>query len=198
MHDSNYIRPLSVCKRWRNISKKSWQNVKTLDRYAIFGFLGGIYDDTNQRNAIEKVLQRCGSFLRHLDLSSFSMKSYILHSVGNLCPNLQYLNFQSIILTRPAIKILTKNCHNLKEVAFGDSTMACDDTPLAEFFSQNKQLQSLKIAKNMAFTGECFLSLPVDMHTIIIEHCSLGSIHYVSQVSIILKCCLNEYFKTNY
>ncbi|XP_031782796.1 F-box/LRR-repeat protein 2-like isoform X3 [Nasonia vitripennis] len=176
------VRIEGVCKRWRNISKESWQNFKTLNAdLAIWGS-DVVFYSPNVRRILEQVLQRSGSFLRHLDLFLFlRMESYILHSIGNLCPNLQYLDIQTIKLTLPAMKILTKNCHNLKALTFGESTMACDDTPLSEFFSENKQLQYLKLVLNYSCTGKCLLSLPADMDTIIMERCSLRSINYLSR-----------------
>ncbi|OXU16376.1 hypothetical protein TSAR_014161 [Trichomalopsis sarcophagae] len=155
-----------VCKHWRDVGRKSWQNVKTLDKnVTIWGFDITRTEPSWMNDIFKTVLQRCGFYLRR-----------------DFCPNLEFIQMGSVNLTPMSVMSWTKNVHKLTENAFDNCTECCNDTLLSKLFMQSKRLQSLKIMHNNVLTGKCLLSLPVSMKAIVIDSCPNISFNQLNNV----------------
>ncbi|XP_032454011.1 F-box/LRR-repeat protein 14 [Nasonia vitripennis] len=172
-----------VCKRWQEVSKNSWKNIKTLNENVnVWGFNPCIRSPEELTLIFEKVLQRCGHTLTHVDFSFLSVQNNALHHVAIMCPNLQSLNVGKLNLTIPLVEIMTANCQNIKEITFTTCSEECNDYQLSKFFSVNKKLRYLKITNNENLTGKFLESLPRDsMQTIIMNDCTKVTSHNIAQ-----------------
>ncbi|OXU24733.1 hypothetical protein TSAR_004909 [Trichomalopsis sarcophagae] len=173
-----------VCKRWQEVSKNSWKNIKTLNENVnVWGFNPCIRSSEELTLIFDKVLQRCGHTLTHVDFSFLSVQNNALHHIAIMCPNLQSLNVGKLNLTIPLVEIMTANCQNIKEITFTTCSEECNDYQLSKFFSVNKKLRYLKITNNENLTGKFLESLPRDsMQTIIMNDCTKITSHNIAQV----------------
>lgn len=133
---------------------------------------------------LRKVLQRCGSFLTHINFSMFAEKlsSSTLSVVGKYCPNLQYIDITELNVSPAGIKSLINNCTNIIEFNLGHCTSTCDND-LSHLFSKNKKLRNLKIVRNST-TGKCFLNLPAEsIESVVLSECTNISPCHFSNVS---------------
>ncbi|KZC11051.1 PREDICTED: uncharacterized protein LOC107189129 [Dufourea novaeangliae] len=166
------IRIERVCKHWKNVSQGSWHNMKSLDLHnSSWGFLSETKTKQINISTLQKVLSRCGKFLREIHLTNIfcETRESALCIIGNLCPNLQIINLGYLQVTSTGITSLANNCHNITKLSL--DTICLFDKDLEKLFKANRKLQYLRLIDNN-ISGKCLLHLPPKtMEEIIIERC---------------------------
>ena len=101
----------------------------------------------------EKIVKRCGRFLKRLSLKNFNMdienSESILNVIANECTNLQHIDLGHYLLTQKVLQLLQPNFYKVK--VFKCATSRIDDNDLYDLFLTNKKLQQLKIEFDSKF-----------------------------------------------
>ncbi|XP_054004768.1 uncharacterized protein LOC128890360 isoform X1 [Hylaeus anthracinus] len=199
------IRIESVCKQWKEVSQKSWYNIKKLD---LQNFTWGFSTDVRLKQIdsviLHKVLSRCGTFLREIYLSKTFCegRENALSIIGNLCPNLEIIDVSCLQVSSAGITSLITNCHNIKKLSL--DCICLFDTDLEKLFKANQKLQCLKLVDNK-ISGKCLLGLPSEtIEEIIIERCDYlrdnDIVEAIARLknlkSLIIKECFDIWRKT--
>ena len=105
------IRTERVSKRWNELSKSSWDNVKKLDLHSENwklepnGFLSDIFKTIKLFN-LEEVLKRCGNFLEDIKVSEVK-ENKVLDVITTYCSNIKLLQIN--VTSINDLAILVKN-----------------------------------------------------------------------------------------
>ncbi|XP_044005671.1 F-box/LRR-repeat protein 2-like [Aphidius gifuensis] len=107
----------NVCHKWKEACQRSWYDIK---KYKCGVLIGGNYKNRLlTQSFLEKILLRCGVYLKELALSRVCNSS-IFPIVGEHCKNLTRLEFvfdeTSKKLTKEEIIAISKNCKKLKHL----------------------------------------------------------------------------------
>lgn len=145
-----------VSKRWREVSKASWSNLKEINLEPLRpnGYLHERCKKIELNKLIE-IWKRCGKYLENIDASSIDGAN-TLSFVAFYCPNTRVLKANWKDFERNA------SIENLKSLV--DLTIVgvsrCFPKQATRLFENNKNLRSLHLMNSRKLDGSFFLNLP--------------------------------------
>ncbi|XP_043501009.1 F-box protein SKIP2-like [Polistes fuscatus] len=154
-----------VCKRWKDVSKKSWYNVKKLD---LSNHRWGILSHNKRINTsdLRQVLLRCGRFLTQIDFpyEYRTLTRSTLLIIAKLCPNLEIVDFSGIELSSSGLELFSDNCTNIKKLSLAFYTSSSSNTidrDLTILFHMSKRLTYVSL-REISILGKCLEYLSSD------------------------------------
>ena len=173
---------MTVCKRWQFISKDSWHSFKNLDLHPVNWGLPGPWISRRRNicitnSSLEKVLTRCGRFVRSIHFSDDN-SSQVWHHITQdaieiftrLCPNLESLK-TDILMDSRGLRYLKSSCSSLKDFCFMSQSDENVENEFLELFKLMTKLNRLWITE-CAFTGECLSYLPANtIREVYLQNC---------------------------
>ncbi|KAK0163385.1 hypothetical protein PV327_007071 [Microctonus hyperodae] len=140
---SDRMRMERVCKRWQNVNKQSWNDIKEL-RFpgtTVSGPPYSITTDTNER-AVQKLLSRCGRYLNKLefDAQHLCCSFDIVPIIAKHCHNLQFLILRLNYFTNRDMRSLFSNLNKLSHLELFEISRKFLDGCLKNLSSSLKEL----------------------------------------------------------
>ncbi|KAI4493506.1 hypothetical protein M0804_001682 [Polistes exclamans] len=154
-----------VCKRWKDVSKKSWYNVKKLDlSNHTWGILS--HDKKINTSDLRQVLLRCGRFVTQIDFPYKypTLTRSTLSIIAKLCPNLEIVDFSGIEMSSSGVELFSDNCTNIKKLTLAFYTASSPniiDRDLTILFHMSKRLTYVSL-REMRISGKCLEFLSSD------------------------------------
>ncbi|KAI4504365.1 hypothetical protein M0802_000836, partial [Mischocyttarus mexicanus] len=173
-----------VCKRWREVSEKSWYTVKKLD---LSNHTWGISSNDRKISTsdLREVLLRCGRFLNQIDFPHKypALTRSTLLIIAKLCPNLEIVDFSGIEVSSTGLELLAENCTNIKKLSlafYSCSSPNMIDRYLTLLFRMCKRLTYVSL-REVRISGKCLNFLSSDT----IEELVLISCNCINEQSFI-------------
>lgn len=147
-----------VSKRWQILIKKSWFDFKKLN---FNKECWGLRLEMMPTSILEKVLDRCGRFLKSIDFTPLhaNREPRPLNLIAKFCPKIEHINTGPLDVSPSSISILADRCKDIKSFIGMHLTGKCDKA-LAKLFVENEGLEHFGINGNTGpFTGKCLRQL---------------------------------------
>ncbi|XP_060078371.1 F-box/LRR-repeat protein 7-like isoform X2 [Ylistrum balloti] len=164
-----HVRVERVCRRWRHLAQKSWNRQHKLQfRHMFKGFIKGLTD-----SILNSLLQRCGVYLRALDLSASPqlLSDLCADSIGANCPNLTELNVSGASVTDVSLRTIAQACPKLRGF-IQERSFYVGDKGLTSLFQGCQSLEHVDVQNNAGIVGDCFHSLPTTVKYLNLDHCT--------------------------
>ncbi|KAK0071562.1 hypothetical protein PV326_001107 [Microctonus aethiopoides] len=154
---SELVQVDEVCQRWESLCEQFWKVMRNIiyssGYWTVDQLVWYKIDNETDVNQLKKLLERCGKYITHFEISNFSstnpshITKNLLRIVPQLCKNLTSMKIISKDLLSVVIQTIAKNLENLIELeirCLGEGL----ESDFCKILENNKNLKILKMSSD--------------------------------------------------